>query len=304
MQQIAIIGQGAVSRHGAPLLGRFLGKFVDVLPTALASLIGGFLFTQYQAGYTVTLQPAAEQAAPASAEMLQLVRDEHAMIRDYIKAQTAAEKSRNAAEDNEDARALTGAKPAAAPVTRRPLVAPAPAVSRIKVSAVAATPAPPVHAPRVIAQLEQTVGGAPGVPADAARQPELAARQNPHRQGQRRPRHAACRFRDRGDTKLDRLARRSPRRCEHTFCELAGQHFLTTLRGCAFCFGRWRLMCGRPAAHGHRVSIDGSVRSCAAVRASRIAAIFTPEQRRRRSVSRCGGARIKNAGIHRLPWRW
>ncbi len=172
MQQIAIIGQGAVSRHGAPLLGRFLGKFVDVLPTALASLIGGFLFTQYQAGYTVTLQPAAEQAAPASAEMLQLVRDEHAMIRDYIKAQTAAEKSRNAAEDKEDARAVTEAKPGAAPVTRRPLVAPAPAVSRIKVSAVAATPAPPVHAPRVIAQLEQTVGGAPGVPADAARQPD------------------------------------------------------------------------------------------------------------------------------------
>ena len=173
MQQIAIIGHGAVSRHGAPLLGRFLGKFVDVLPTALASLIGGFLFTQYQAGYRVTPQPAAEQAAPASAEMLQLVRDEHAMIFDYIKAQTAAEKSRNAAEDKEDARVVAEAKPAAAPVTRRPLAAAASGVSRIKISAVAATPAPAVHAPRVIAQIEQTAAGASGVPAaDTVRQPD------------------------------------------------------------------------------------------------------------------------------------
>jgi hypothetical protein len=173
MQQIAVIGQGGVRRRGAPLLGRFIAKLVDVLPTALASLIGGFLFTQYQAGYRSAPQPAAEQAAPASAEMLQLVRDEHTMIFDYIKAQTAAEKSRNAAEDKEDARVVAEAKPAAAPVTRRPLVAAASGVSRIKVSAIAATPAPAVHAPRVIAQIEQTATGAPGVPAaDAARQPD------------------------------------------------------------------------------------------------------------------------------------
>jgi hypothetical protein len=173
MQQIAVIGQGGVRRRGTPLLGRFIAKLVDVLPTALASLIGGFLFTQYQAGYRSAPQPAAEQAAPASAEMLQLVRDEHAVIFDYIKAQTAAEKSRNAAEDKEDTRVVADAKPAAAPVTRRPLVAVAPGVSRIKVSAVAATPAPAVHAPRLIAQVEQAATGAPGVPAaDAARQPD------------------------------------------------------------------------------------------------------------------------------------
>ena len=247
MQQIAVIGQGSGSRRGAPLLGRFIAKLVDVLPTALASLIGGFLFTQYQAGYRPAPQPAVEQAAPASAEMLQLVRDEHAMIYDYIKAQTAAEKSRNAAEDKEDARAVAEAKPAAAPVTRLPSVAAAPAVSRIKVSAVAATPAPAVHAPRVIAQIEQTAAGAPGVPAaDTVRQPELAARQNPDHQGQRRPRDAACSFRDRGDSKLDCVARRSPRRCEHTFCEPTGQHFLTTLRGRAFRLRRRRLMSGKP----------------------------------------------------------
>jgi hypothetical protein len=160
MQQIAVIGQGGVRRRGAPLLGRFIAKLVDVLPTALASLIGGFLFTQYQAGYRPAPQPAAEQAAPASAEMLQLVRDEHAMIFDYINAQTAVEKSRNAAEDMEDARAVAEAKPAAAPVTRRPLVAAAPGVPRIKVSAVAATPAPAVRAPRVIAQAAPTASPA------------------------------------------------------------------------------------------------------------------------------------------------
>ena len=160
MQQIAVIGQGGVRRRGAPLLGRFIAKLVDVLPTALASLIGGFLFTQYQAGYRPAPQPAAEQAAPASAEMLQLVRDEHAMIFDYINAQTAVEKSRNAAEDKEDARAVAEAKPAAAPVTRRPLVAAAPGVPRIKVSAVAATPAPAVRAPRVIAQAAPTASPA------------------------------------------------------------------------------------------------------------------------------------------------
>ncbi len=169
MAQIAVVGLGGVRRHTAPLFGRFFAKLADVLPTAVASLIGGFLFTQYQSGYRPAPQPAAEQAAPASAEMLQLVRDEHAMILDYIKAQTAAEKSRNAAEDKEDAHAVADAKPAAVAVTRRPLVASAPAVSpRIKAPVIAATPAPAVRAPRVIAQAEQTDGSTPAV--DAARQ--------------------------------------------------------------------------------------------------------------------------------------
>lgn len=171
MAQIAVVGRGGVRRHMAPLFGRLFAKLADVLPTALASLIGGLLFTQYQSGYRPVPQPVAEQAAPASAEMLQLVRDEHAMILDYIKAQTAAEKSRNAAEDKEDAHAVADAKPAAVAVTRRPLVASAPAVSpRIKAPVIVATPAPApaVRAPRVIAQAEQTDGSTPAV--DAARQ--------------------------------------------------------------------------------------------------------------------------------------
>lgn len=172
MHQIAVIGSGVVVKQRlAPLFRYFVAKFADILPTALASLIGGFLFTQYQAGYKPAPQPVAEQAAPASAEMLQLVRDEHAMILNYLKAQEAAEKSRNAAEDK-DARALADLKPSAAPSTRRPLAVGASAVPvsapTPKAPMTATAPVPVVRAPRVIAQTEQTDGAAPA--ADAARQ--------------------------------------------------------------------------------------------------------------------------------------
>lgn len=92
-----------------PLLARFFGKFVfDVLPAALASVIGGFLFTQYHSGRTAP--PPAEQMSPASAEVLALVRDEHEAIVGYLKAQMAAEKSRLDAQDADRARAVADAK--------------------------------------------------------------------------------------------------------------------------------------------------------------------------------------------------
>ena len=95
----------------APLLARFVGKFVlDVLPAALASVIGGILFTQLHIGNSPPSSPLAEQANPASAEVLALVRDEHAQIVGYLKSQMAAEKSRLAAEDVESARAVEDAK--------------------------------------------------------------------------------------------------------------------------------------------------------------------------------------------------
>ena len=170
MHQIAVIGPGVVVKQRvAPLFRHFVAKLVEILPTALASVIGGFLFTQYQAGYKPAPQPVAEQAAPASAEMLQLVRDEHAMILNYLKAQTAAEKSRNAAEDK-DARALADAKPSVAPSMRRPAAVGVSAVvvSPMRAPVIAAVPVSVVRAPRVIAQAEQTDGGAPAV--EAARQ--------------------------------------------------------------------------------------------------------------------------------------
>ncbi len=95
--------------HRFPLLARFLGKFVfDVLPAALASVIGGFLFTQYHSGRVAS--PPTEQMSPASAEVLALVRDEHEAIVGFLKAQLAAEKSRLAAQDADTARAVADAK--------------------------------------------------------------------------------------------------------------------------------------------------------------------------------------------------
>ena len=102
----------AITSRRAPLLARFIGKFVlDILPAALASVIGGFLFSQYQfrAG---PLRAPAEQIAPATAEMMQLVRDEHAAIMDFLKTESTAEKSRLAAEDSDAARAAADAKAA------------------------------------------------------------------------------------------------------------------------------------------------------------------------------------------------
>jgi len=83
------------TRPAVPLLARLIGKFViDIMPAALASAIGGFLLTQYQLGHPAL--PPAEPATVASTEMMALVRDEHALITDYLKAELAAEKARAA----------------------------------------------------------------------------------------------------------------------------------------------------------------------------------------------------------------
>ncbi len=181
-----IMARSWTTLHQPPLLARFLGKFVlDILPAALASVIGGFLFTQYQFGHATASRAATEQVAPASAEMIQMVRDEHAMLIDYLRAQRAAEKNRLTAEDEANARAEADAKAtadanAAAEKTaaekaaaekaaadraiaeaaaRRVAAAAAPAkpaAARIKPAVtVAAVPVAAAHAPLVIAQVEQ-----------------------------------------------------------------------------------------------------------------------------------------------------
>jgi hypothetical protein len=180
-----IAGQGMLAKNwaarpGAPILARFLGKFVlDIMPAALASVIGGFLFTQYQFGHAPIQRPAVEAAAPASAEMLALVRDEHAVIVDYLKSQVAAEKSRQTAEiaardadataDAEGGAAASAAPRVAADVSTRRIAAATvtsrPATARAK--AAAAAPAAPVHAPLVIAQAEpMTAPAAAGLQAE------------------------------------------------------------------------------------------------------------------------------------------
>src|ERR1700757_450419 len=97
-------------RSEFPLLAWFFGKFVlDIVPAALASVIGGFLFTQYQLG-RATVPAPTEHVSPASAETLALVREEHDAIVGYLKSQMAAEKNRLAEQDAETARAVAEAR--------------------------------------------------------------------------------------------------------------------------------------------------------------------------------------------------
>jgi hypothetical protein len=119
------------------LLRRFVAKvFHDVLPAALASLLGGFLLTHY--GFGRPPQPAPVQAAPASAEMMDLLRDEHALVVNYLTAHMANEKKQALAlaikdDVSADAADRTADEPTAATEAPRP-----PAVATI-----AAKPAAP-----------------------------------------------------------------------------------------------------------------------------------------------------------------
>jgi hypothetical protein len=125
------------SAQQVPWALRLLGKFVvEVLPAAVASTIGAFLLAHYQ--FAHLSQPgSAAAAAPASGQMLQLVHEEHEMIRDFLMAEEAAEKSRTTgALDNRAAAdpkladpKLADAQPAEAkpmsPATRHVAAAPA-----------------------------------------------------------------------------------------------------------------------------------------------------------------------------------
>ncbi|HEX4408592.1 MAG TPA: hypothetical protein VH206_07460 [Xanthobacteraceae bacterium] len=186
-----------IPRPAIPLLARFVGKFVlDIMPAAMASVIGGFLLTQYQFGHTPASKPVLEAVTPASTEMLAMVRDEHAVIIDYLKAQTAAEKGKLAAETT-DARTAdahtadvhtadaantdAGAKPATKSAdlrqaldasAHRVAVLPRPAPLRAKAIPVLATSTDVPHEPLVIAQAEQSP------PADATPAHRLASDPN------------------------------------------------------------------------------------------------------------------------------
>jgi hypothetical protein len=180
MSQIGVIRHtGFVPLH-ASLVRRLAGKLmVDVVPAAAASLVVGCLLSQYQHGPAVA--PSA-QNGPASAEMMQLVRDDHAAIIDYLKAQTAAEKERYAAEDAADARAVASTKAAAdfeaADATAETSSPPSHAATAVIATAVepmhakarvnvAAVSPPPPQTPLVIVQAQTdsvtpTPGAAPG----------------------------------------------------------------------------------------------------------------------------------------------
>jgi hypothetical protein len=154
-------------KREAPLLKRFVGKLVvDVLPATFVSVLGGLIIAQYQLNHAAAPHPATEQVVPASAEMMQLVRDEHAVIIGYLKTQMAAEKNRHAAEDAAAADARLAAVEPPAPAAA-PLPAPRPVVTAVLAkpvparTKVATAPVLPPHAPLQIAQTDQPVSAAP-----------------------------------------------------------------------------------------------------------------------------------------------
>jgi hypothetical protein len=86
-------------RYRGALFKRLLDKLLrDVTPTALASIVSGILFTHFHLGFGLVPEPIA-QTLPASAEMMQLLRDEHALVVSYVKAQRVKdEKAKGATE--------------------------------------------------------------------------------------------------------------------------------------------------------------------------------------------------------------
>jgi hypothetical protein len=157
MSQGKAVPRTLIAMQGSPFLVRLLGKFVlEVLPAALASTIGGLLLAQYQLAHRSAAAPIMESSAPASAEMIRLVQDEHAMIRDFLLAQSTAERRRLAATDAADASAAEDVELAAAALRRTASVPAKPASlplpPRGRTSVVAATTEVAPQGPLVIAQ--------------------------------------------------------------------------------------------------------------------------------------------------------
>ena len=170
------------TRKHMPLLARFGSKLVlDILPAALASVIGGILFTHFQVG-RMTSPPAAEQATPVSAEVLALVRNEHDAIIGYLKSQMAAEKNRLAAQDAETARAVADAKAekekAAADLAAGGLAEVKLASTAAGRSAPAPVPQPKLAPPRTKPAAAAASGRTPLVIAQAGQQAGQIAEQN------------------------------------------------------------------------------------------------------------------------------
>jgi hypothetical protein len=142
------------------LASRLVSKLVlDILPAATASLIGGLLFTHY--GFGRVSEPA-EQVQPASAEMMQLLRDEHGLMVAFLNAQLAREKAKLAAED---AVPDTGEAAAAANAANTPIQTPAATATKPAALAHVRTAiALPVSAPLVIAQAQQADGAGAASP--------------------------------------------------------------------------------------------------------------------------------------------
>jgi hypothetical protein len=137
-------------RFTMPLLRRFFGKLVhDILPAALASLLGGFLITHFQLNRPP--EPVTVPVARASPEMMQLLRDEHGLIGSFVQAQIANEKNAidKSADEKKQLRASADDSGAPAPAEAQPSTVAAARPTAI-VAVVPGKPAPARVKPLVI----------------------------------------------------------------------------------------------------------------------------------------------------------
>jgi hypothetical protein len=83
-----------------PFLSRFFSKLLyGMLPAAIASVVGGMLFSHYSRSSIAV--PAVAIGTPASVEMMQMVRDEHALLVSYLQEYTEARQRTNFAAEQE-----------------------------------------------------------------------------------------------------------------------------------------------------------------------------------------------------------
>jgi hypothetical protein len=83
-----------------PFFSRLFSKLLhELLPAAIASVVGGMLFSYY-AHPSVTTPPTAI-GAPASVEAMQMMRDEHALIVNYLQKYTEARQQSDLAAEQE-----------------------------------------------------------------------------------------------------------------------------------------------------------------------------------------------------------
>jgi hypothetical protein len=168
-------------RFTMPLLRRFFGKLIhDILPAALASLLGGFLITHFQLNHPS--EPVTVPVARASPEMMQLLRDEHGLIGSFVKAQIANEKNaidksaneKNAIDKsaNEKKQLRAGADDGAAPVA---VEAQPGAVAALRPTAIVAMvpgkPAPARAKPPVVGASLPALASAPAQQSENAPPP-------------------------------------------------------------------------------------------------------------------------------------
>lgn len=144
------------------LLKRLFDKIVhDALPAALASILGGLLLTHFNIDRAP--QPVTVKVTQASPEMMQLLRDEHGLMVDFVKEQVAGEKNRAATEqvDRNDTAEVSAAPPAQVLPTP-PLPRPMPAIG---------SAAPKSATPRSKNPIVAVSQPAPAQPAAQAPQP-------------------------------------------------------------------------------------------------------------------------------------